>query len=573
MRAAFRFRLRILLAVLGSMALLLLGRLFMVQIVHGAEYTRKAERQYTAGATTLYNRGAIYFTRKDGTLISAATLDTGYLVAINPEILTDPQAAYDAISALTPLDHDAFFTSAAKKSDPYEEVAHHLSQKDGEALSAKKIPGVLVIRERWRAYPGGTLAAQTIGLIGYNDDNTLSGRYGLERYYDGALERSGATYRNFFAQLFSNLGDVFVDARNARSADLVTTIEPEVEQRLMDDLAQVQERYHSKETGGIIMDPATGEIIALGSMPTFDPNNFEHTDISTFNNPLVEHVYEFGSIFKTLTMASGLDAGVITPQMTYNDTGCITVDASRICNWDRKARGVIPMKQVIMQSLNVGASWIATRLGHDEQRAYFTKLFGQPTGIDLPGETSPLLGNLQSPRQVEYDNMSFGQGIAVTPVQMIRALGALADGGAMVEPHIVRKEVLLSGETNALDWSEKTPVFSPQAVQDTVTMMDETMDEKVSNGAAKIPTMSVAVKTGTAQLTKPGGGYYEDRFFHSFVGFFPSYAPRFIILLYTNDPKGVQYSSETLTTSFMDLTHFLINYYDLRPDRGLTEPS
>jgi len=571
MRAVFRYRLRILLGALGMVAILLVGRLFIVQIIYGADYAQKAHRQYAADTSTLYNRGSIYFTRKDGTHIAAATLETGFLVAINPEALTNPIEAYKVINKITPIDKRTFLTLATKKNDPYEEVAHHLSQKEGRKLALKKIKGVLVIRERWRVYPAGSLAAHTIGFVAYNNDNVLSGRYGLERYYDSILERTGTTYQNFFAQLFSNLGDVFVNANEARQGDVVTTIEPEVEQRLLDDLTKVQNLYHSKETGGIIMIPSTGEIIALGSVPTFNPNKFESANPSTFVNPLVEHVYEFGSIVKAVTMASALDSGVVTPATTYNDTGCINVDKDRICNWDYKARGVIPMEQIIVQSLNVGASWLATQMGHTTQRAYFTKLFGHTTGVDLPSETNSLLSNLNSPRQVEYDTSAFGQGIAVTPVQMIRALGALANGGVMVEPHLMREEILQSGKIQYPDWGAKTRVFSAKATRETVTMMDALMDTELSRGHAKIPTMSVAVKTGTAQLTKPNGGYYDDRYFHSFVGFFPSYAPRFIILLYTDDPKNITYSAETLTTSFLDLIHFLINYYNVPPDRGVTK--
>jgi len=171
--------------------------------------------------------------------------------------------------------------------------------------------------------------------------------------------------------------------------------------------------------------------------------------------------------------------------------------------------------------------------------------------------------------------MSFGQGIAVTPVQMIRALGAIANGGSMVEPHLVSAIRLDSGIVRTLDWKETTPVFSATAARETTAMMTEMVDTKLKQGKAMIPTMSVAAKTGTAQLTDGHGGYYDTRFFHSFVGFFPSYSPRFIILLYTNDPHGVTYASDTLGDTFLDLTHFLIEYYQIPPDRGVatTTPS
>ncbi|MBU6388494.1 penicillin-binding protein 2 [Patescibacteria group bacterium] len=571
MRAQFRSRIRIILFLVVLAALLVLLRLYFVQIVHGDEYAQKADRQFSSGASGLFDRGSIYFTRKDGTLISAATLATGFLVAINPQTMQDPEAAYAAITAVasTTLAHDAFLAAAAKTSQAYIEVAHHLSNDAGQALAAENIPGVQVLRERWRYYPGGSLAAQSIGIVTYGSGDTLAGQTGLETTYDGTLSRSGdSLYKNFFAELFSNVGNLLVNARDAREGDIVTTIEPEVQARLEHDLAKVTEQYSSKESGGIIMDPATGAIYALASYPSYDENNLQSVDPTLLGNPLVEHVYEFGSIMKPLTMASALDAGVITPETTYDDTGCITVSTAKICNWDLKARGVIPMKQIILQSLNVGAAWVATQLGQDKFRSYFTTLFGVKTGIDLSSEGHALLSNLSKPQQIGYDTAAYGQGVAETPIQMIRALGAIANSGAMAEPHLVSAVRLDSGITRTLDWSQTTPVFSATAARETTAMMTALVDQKLENGKAIIPTMSVAAKTGTAQLTNGQGGYYTDRFFHSFVGFFPSYNPRFIILLYTNDPQHVEYASETLDTTFLDLVHFLIDYYAVPPDRG-----
>ena len=362
---------------------------------------------------------------------------------------------------------------------------------------------------------------------------------------------------------------MLVSPKDAREGDVITTIEPEVQTRLENDLKKVNEKYSSKQSGGIIMDPSTGAIVAIASYPSYDSNVLQNVDPTRLGDPLVEQVHEFGSIMKPITMTSGLDSGVITPDTTYNDTGCITVDKKTICNWDKKPRGIIPMQQIIEQSLNVGASWIATQLGQEKFRDYFTKIFGQKTGIDLPSETGAMLGNLSKPQQVGYDNMAFGQGIAITPIQMIRALGTIANHGQMVQPHLVSAIRLNSGIERDLDWSQTTQVFSAAATRETTTMMDAVVDEKLENGTAKISTMSVAAKTGTAQLTDGHGGYYSDRYFHSFTGFFPSYNPKFIILLYTDDPKGVQYASETLDATFLDLVHFLIDYYNVPPDRGV----
>ena len=361
-----------------------------------------------------------------------------------------------------------------------------------------------------------------------------------------------------------------VDARAAREGDLVTTIEPMVQEKLQQVLLEVNGRYGSIETGGIIMDPATGEIIALDTVPTFDANDFQNGDPAHFGNPLVEHQYEFGSIVKALTMAAGLDAGVVAADSTYNDTGCMTLNNKKFCNYDLKARGTTPMQEILSQSLNMGATFIALRVGHEKFREYFKQLgMGEETGIDLPSEVPGNINNiLRSPRDVEYATASFGQGVAQTPVEMVKALGALANEGKVVTPHLVRAVKLESGIEKKLEWGGEERVFSKEATLDTTRMLVKVVDVKLDGGKVKIPSMSVAAKTGTAQIAGPGGKYYENLYLHSFFGYFPAYEPRFIILLYTRQPQGVQYASETLTHPFMELTHFLINYYEIPPDRA-----
>ncbi|MDB5245541.1 MAG: hypothetical protein JWN90_646 [Parcubacteria group bacterium] len=572
MRRAFRFRLRVLAGGIALIAFLLIARLYFVQVIHGTEFALRAEHQYVSSSQQLFNRGSIFFTLKDGSPISAATLATGFLIAINPETLKNPEDTFTAIAAKVPtLDHDAFLLAAAKTSDPYEVVAHHVSDDAGRAVDALDLPGVQVERERWREYPAGVGAAQSVGIIAFDNDNLLAGRLGLERYYEDILAHGGeGVFGNFFAELFANLDNVVLDARSAREGDVVTSIEPVVQKKLDQTLAQVQAQYGSKETGGIIMNPRTGEIYALDVYPSFDPNNFKSADANYFGNPLVEKRYEFGSIFKMLTMTSGLDAGVITPDTTYNDTGCIEVNKKRICNYDLKARGVIPMQEILSQSLNVGASFIATRLGHQRFHDYFTNLgLGTETGIDLPSEIHGDIHNLNSPRDVEYDTASFGQGIATTPVETIRALSALANDGKIVTPHLATGIRLSSGITKPLSWGEPVQVFKPEAAHETDQMLVKVVDTKLGGGTVKISTMSVGAKTGTAQIAGPDGKYYANLYFHSFFGFFPASDPKFAILLYTREPQGVQYASETLTNPFINLTHFLINYYDLPPDRGV----
>ncbi len=220
--------------------------------------------------------------------------------------------------------------------------------------------------------------------------------------------------------------ELFGAARAALSGDdlsgsIVTTIEPGVQAELERTLKGYDKVWNPKLSGGIIMNPQNGEIYAMAVSPTFDLNAFNlETDPLIYANPLVQNVYEMGSIMKPLTVAAGIDSGAITPTTTYNDTGCIEVDEKKICNFDAVARGVIPVQEILSQSLNVGASFVATKMGPEVMRDYFLNHYklGEETGVDLPSEIHGLVDNIKkSTRAVEYDTASFGQGIAITPIE------------------------------------------------------------------------------------------------------------------------------------------------------------
>jgi cell division protein FtsI/penicillin-binding protein 2 len=207
-------------------------------------------------------------------------------------------------------------------------------------------------------------------------------------------------------------------------------------------------------------------------------------------------------------------------------------------------------------------------MGTSKFRDYFLGLqIGNKTGIDLPGETEGLVSNLHSPRKIEYATASYGQGIATTPIGTIRALASLASGGKVVTPHLARSIVYENGEVETIDPPEPKQVFSSETTETVSRMLVTVVDEALAGGNVALPHYTVAAKTGTAQMADPNGGYYDDRYFHSFFGYFPAYDPRFIVLLYTVEPKGVRYASETLTDPFMDITSFLLNYYQVPPDR------
>lgn len=571
MKSKFQFRIRLLFLLVVVVASVLAVNLYMVQIVKGEIYKDKAERQYVSPSKSVFNRGKIYFSNKDGTLLSAATVKAGFTLAINPKKLASPQDAYEKLSAVIPIDEAKFLMKASKKDDPYEEIEKRISEEKAKEIDSLDIQGFELQKNRWRIYPGGKMAASTLGFVGYNN-NSFSGQYGLERYYEDALKRDESqTYVNFFAEIFSNINKV-VSKGGEREGDIITSIEPTVQSFFEKEMASTSEKWHSKLTLGVIMNPMNGEIYGIAVNPTFDPNSYgSEPNVKIFSNPVAESVFEMGSIIKPLTMAAGLDSGAITALTTYDDKGSLTLNGSTISNHDRKANGVINMQEVLNKSVNTGAAYVVTKMGKENFAKYMIDFgLGSETGIDLPNEAGGRISNLKSPRDIEYATASFGQGIAMTPIITARALSALANGGTLVIPHIVKNIDYKMGLSKNISYGEgeNKRVIKKETSEEITRMLVKVVDTALFEGKIKIPNYSVAAKTGTAQIAKTGGGgYYDDRHLHSFFGYFPAYNPRFLILLMTLEPKGAQYASDTLTSPFMNTVKFLINYYEIPPDR------
>ncbi len=552
-------------------AFILISKLFLLQVIETDSFKEKANRQYATPSSNIFERGGIYFETKDGDEASAAIQASGFKVAIDAGKIINAEDTYLTLSKIISIDHDNFITSAGKKNDPYAEIAHHLTQAEADAISGLNIPGVNIFKEKWRFYPGSNLASHTLGFVGYQG-NELSGRYGLERQYNSTLARGiNNPYINFFAEIFSNIHKTLFE-NQVSEGDIITTIEPQVQSFLEQELNTVKDKYQVDSIGGIIMNPEDGSIYAMSAKPDFDPNNFGSvTDMHVFSNPLVENVFEFGSVVKPLVMAGALDAGVVAPDTTYNDKGEVTIEKHQIFNFDKKGRGPgTTMQDVLNQSLNTGMVFVEGKLGKVNLRNYLLS-YGvkEKTGIDLPNETSGLVsGILTSPREIEYANAAFGQGIAFTPIEMIRALASLGNNGDLVVPHVVKYIKYDDGTKKELTYPTTPTKISKNTSEEITRMLVTVMDKSFDKLSPGIERYSIAAKTGTAQVANPsGGGYYNDRYTHSFMGYFPAYDPKFIVFLYAVNPKGIEYASQTWASPFLEITKFLLNYYEVPPDR------
>lgn len=561
----FSKRIKIVGVLVSVVAILVVSRLFQIQIVKGSYYQEKGKGTYSSKTTNI-DRGVIYFKGKDGELVGGAVMKTGYSLILKPDLISDPEALYIKLDPFIEMEKDEFISRASKKGDPHEEIQNRLTLEDVNKIKLLGEKGVSTSSESWRFYPGSTLASQVLGIVAFKGDD-LGGRYGIERSYEDTLRgEKDKISVNIFAELFSGLTGDSDDGMG----DLVTTIEPTVELHLENALSNIKEKWGARTVGGIIMDPRTGEIIAMATSPSFDANNFKDIEsVSVLSNPSVERVYEFGSVVKPLIMAAALDRGVVTPETTYFDSGFVQVEDKVINNFDKKGRGLVSMQDVLNQSLNTGMVFVFNRLGSDSMRDYLTNYgIREKTGIDLPGEVRPLTSNLESPRDLEYANASFGQGIAMTPINLISALSVLANGGHKITPHVGYEINYKDGGSLPLgkEISEEK-VLGDQALTDIRDMLITVVDKGYAQYNLSLSDYAVAAKTGTGQIARADGkGYVEGENMHTLFGFFPAYNPQFIMLFYAEAPKA-RYAVESLSGEFFNTVKFLLSYYDVPPDR------
>lgn len=558
-----------------SGAIILLGvivvaKLFFLQVLQKNKYQDKADGQYVSQPGSLFSRASIFFSKNDGARISAATMASGYKLALNTNYITNKETLYTSLSPYLSIDEKTFIDRASRKNDVYQEVATHLSSEQASVIKKLNLPGVFLYKENWRFYPGESLAAQVVGFTGYKGD-LYTGRYGIEQYYNKILGGTDENPKiNFFAEIFSSPKKTFAK-ENVQQGSIITTIDPMAQRILEEKLVAIKDTWQGEKVGGIVIDPYTGEIYAMANLPSFDPNTYgDVTSPGVFANPLVENVFELGSIVKTLTMAGGIDAGVVTPETTYVDTGTITLNKKEIQNAFGRSYGKQTMQEVLNKSLNTGATFVMQKMGQDSFRKYMLDFgLGEKTRIDLPNEVNNLVKNLSSDKEVDYATASFGQGIAITPISAVRAFSAIANGGTLVNPHIVKEIEYVDGTVETTPITEGRRVIKEETSDTITTMLVHLADDSLARGTLKFKHYTGAAKSGTAQTIDQKGGYSKNEYMHTMYGYFPAYDPKFLIFLYNLKPKTneQEVSSVTLSKPLFEIADFLLTYYNVTPDR------
>ncbi len=572
----FNSRISYFLLVIGLFFALIGYRLFIIGYLKHPYYSRTAQAQTEQSANVL-NRGNIYFSDKNFNRPIAATNQKFSVAYVIPSHIESSQkeSITALLSEITGLVPETVGKIVHAQSDYARLLPSKLTPQQVELLKSKKFKDIGVSYITDRFYPNDGLAADVIGFLGY-DGTSRGGQYGVESYYNEELFGHESNGREFLASGLPGLlakfwpGKSTVEAKRDitldRPQDIVLTIDKTIQSYAEQKLDELIKKWNAQSGSIIIQEPATGKILAMVDRPTFNPNEYSNSKPETFLNSSIQQIFEPGSSFKPVTMTAGLDSGKITPQTSYEDKGFVEIDQYKIKNFSERVFGRETMAQVLEKSINTGTMFVEGLIGDDTFLNYVLNMgFGQKTNIDLPGEVNGDITNLYTGRKINYLTSSFGQGIAVTPIQLINAYSAIANGGKLMRPYVVdriigdvNKEIITKSEILGIPMSEKT---SAKLRSMLVGVVDNGFDK------ARIKGYEIAGKTGTAQIPDSKGGYLSDQFIHTFLGFAPTSNPRFTILIKIDKPQGITFASDSLSPGFRDITAFLLNYFNIPPTR------
>lgn len=552
---------------------ILIWRMVNISVFQYEKYSALASGQQRYEKTEMASRGKI--------LVHDSVVDPSnyyplafdlkkFALWIVPREIKDKKTIAEKLAKLTNLPADEIFTKINNDKVYIPPIMRGLSLDQGNVIKKEKLPGIYVMPEYSRYYPEGNLASQVLGFV----NGEGKGNYGFEGFYNDELkgkEGNVVGEKDTLGRVISLLEQTDPEDGNSYVLTLDRSVQFFVEKKLKEAL----ELYQADSGTVAVMDVKTGGVVAMASLPNYDPNNFREqakSNPSLFNNPAISHLYEPGSIFKPLIMAAALDQGVVRPETEGTFDWHVFVDGYEIKTAERKAFGKQNMTEVLQNSDNVAMVWISELLGKENEYKYL-KLFNMldKTDIDLSGEATGYTRPFKEWKDVHRSTIAFGQGIAVTPIEMLAAYTAIANKGVYVYPHIVDKIIFPNGKERQVEKKEGTRVIS-EATARTMADMLYNVAEKGHSQKARVAGFKVGAKTGTAQIPKTDGTGYEQSedglgiFVHSLAGFAPTDDPQFAMLVKLDRPKSARYAESTAAPLFGEIASFLLNYhYRVKP--------
>lgn len=559
---------------------LFLVRLVYLQIIKNQFFKEKSSGQLTKVITIQPHRGNILDRRGNKLAMS----QEAYSIYATPHKITNKKRVAETLAPILRVSSHSLLKKIDK---PYAFVwlKRRVLPSLNETIQSLKLSGISSIQEEKRYYPRGAFASDVLGFVGYD-----GGLAGLEYKFDHRLkgsqakiviegDPSGFRLINSKKNIVGNPKGFKPGLKHVTPASfdgdhVYTTLDMFIQHSVEKHLAKQVQEMEASKAQAIVMDPQTGEVLAMVDYPYFQPSRFSQYPQETLKNSCIVDVYEPGSIFKIVTMAAALEESLVKPDtiLTIPETMQLAnrlIRESHPRNEEEKLRDDKPVSEIMVHSLNVGTTMLAMALGEEKFYKYVQNFgFGQRCGIQLPGESKGILRDLDRWSKVDIGMLSFGQGISVTPLQMANAFSAIANGGMLMSPHIIKYMSDYEGvSVSATRQNFVRRVVSRQTAQEVKTMLEETVQQGTGQ-LAKIPQYRIMGKTGTAQIAGQNGvGYLKGEYVSSFVGMFPYKKPKYVILVSIHSPKKYISGGVVSAPVFKKIALDIIHYYNIQPDQ------
>lgn len=554
------------------LALLIVGRLFILQILQRDYYALFALNSHEIYKQIHPERGEIFFwDKRSGDEYPAAINKEFFLIFAVPKEISgaDIVSTTNKLAEILAFDNEQKTTLLEKLSNStssYKTIAKKVPESTMKLIQETKIKGIYGSPEEYRFYPEENLAGPILGFTSLDSNGRLEGKYGLEGFNEKKLSGRPGFVMGEKGALGSWIA--LADRTNIKAEngpDLLLTIDRALESEACERLKKGLEEYKAKSATLVMMEPASGAILAMCSLPDFDPNNFSKVeDMAAFNNTAIFTPYEPGSVFKPITMAAGLDLGLVNPNTTFVDPCELTINGHKVRNAQQKCYGEQTMTQVLENSINTGVVWVFNKVGKERFEKYVKKFgFGEKTGIPLNVEMAGDISSLSRKGEIFGANGSFGQGLTATPLQIATAYTAIANGGKLMKPYIVEEIRFEDGRKEKAEPQLIEQIISTRAAKLLSGMLVSVVENHYK--AARIPNYFVGGKTGTAQIPVKGG-YSPDRTNHTFAGFAPADDPKFVLVVKYEEPDE-KWAEQTALPVFKDIMKFALDYYAVPGDK------